>query len=228
MLTTEQTNAIAGFCEDRGVKYYDVQLELVDHMSEWIEHEQAANQVSFDEAFARMKQSFIAEDFRDMVRSQARTVAGLLKRNLFSSFMSFFSWPKIAITFLLVTAIVFFDQYAGADKFPAIALHVFNLLNLSMPFGHKLMFNEYKYAKFRRLVSVKEINRINFYFLLPGILYLFFLISYHEKILFSPIVYKISIYIFPFVVLLSFAWKNAAIAANEKIRGNYPGAFRLK
>ncbi len=55
MLKQEQINAITTYCESKGVEYYDVQLELVDHIADSIEHFREADPaLSFSDTHANI------------------------------------------------------------------------------------------------------------------------------------------------------------------------------
>lgn len=56
MLTNEQIQSLFTFCEKHFVKYYDVQVELVDHLANAVELEMQTNpKYSFERALEKVQ-----------------------------------------------------------------------------------------------------------------------------------------------------------------------------
>lgn len=107
MLTGEQIQSLFRFCEKHFVKYYDVQVELVDHLANAVELEmQKDTKLSFDEALKKVHQSFGVRGFAPMV-AEKQIAAEKQNRALFwKLFKGQFHWPKI-LEFLVLTAVMF-------------------------------------------------------------------------------------------------------------------------
>ena len=116
MLSEEQIQSLFTFCEKHFVKYYDVQVELVDHLANAIEIEmQSDPKLSFEKALEKVHQSFGVSGFAPLVaekQKQAEKQSGKLFWNLFKLQLG---WPKILLFFLLtgfmVTASSFDTKY---------------------------------------------------------------------------------------------------------------------
>ena len=228
MLTNDQVTNVERFCESKGVKYYDVRQELVDHMSEWIEHAQLSNGYSFETALEKMKSEFTQTDFDKMVHSKSRSVSRMATRNCLKEFYSFFSWPKIIITSSLVLIILLFNRYADLTKFPSASIHFFNIINLSLITSRRKTVYHNRFDKVLKLISTRQIKRMQFLLLSPSLIYLIISVLYMQNIILPIEIYKGALFLFPFLLLLTLAWRSASIAANEKIRHDYPKAFILK
>lgn len=107
-LTTEQTQFIAGYSYSVGIKYYDVELEIVDHIAQWVENEMNTNHSTFDEAYEKMKEEFPKEDLLKIVKEKKKYIERKVSRMIEKEFISFFTLPKLSLTaMLLVFAITF-------------------------------------------------------------------------------------------------------------------------
>jgi hypothetical protein len=94
MLTKEQIDYLFEFCETKGVRYYDVQVELVDHLANGIEKELAehpgsSSEKALDVVFA----SFGYRKFAPLV-AEKRKAAKIYRRRLWwSIFRKQLIWP---------------------------------------------------------------------------------------------------------------------------------------
>jgi hypothetical protein len=98
---------IYSYVERTGVEFYDVQVEIVDHIASVIEEQMNMNpDKPFKEIFDATLSKFT--DFDGLVNEKRRQVALQYNRYVFQSLKSFFSWPKIIFTLLLTWFIYFF------------------------------------------------------------------------------------------------------------------------
>lgn len=107
MLTREQIKSLFTFCENHFVKYYDVQVELVDHLANAVELEmQKDPKISFEKALEKVHKNFGIMGFAPLVAQKIK-IAEKQSRSLFwKLFKAQFKWPKI-ILFFLITAVLF-------------------------------------------------------------------------------------------------------------------------
>ncbi|KAI9434536.1 hypothetical protein F5148DRAFT_1295158 [Russula earlei] len=75
-----QIDRLVSYCAAQGIRYYDVQLELVDHMAEWIEHAMEEQQLSFEEAFLQMQAAFTQEELQLILKSKKKAVQAKLNK----------------------------------------------------------------------------------------------------------------------------------------------------
>jgi hypothetical protein len=106
-LTDAQIEALYAFVKSKYVDYYDVQLELVDHLASEVEQRMAANPaVSFETALQQVYAGFGIFGFTDLVTEKGKAV-NLKNRNLlWQAFKSLFRLPKIAGSLLLLVALM--------------------------------------------------------------------------------------------------------------------------
>ena len=101
-LTADQIQTIFDFTEKKYIKYYDVQLELVDHIADKIEALQADDpHLSFDRALHMVYKSFGIFGFTKVQEEKMVELQRYWMRHLKSYIKSYFQWPKIIITLIL-------------------------------------------------------------------------------------------------------------------------------
>lgn len=114
-LTKDQINRLYRYVNDKGVEYFDVQVELVDHMASTIE-ERLNNhpEQSVDETLKGVLVAFEKYGFKRIVREKEKQVRRQYRRYEWESFKTFFSWPQIIVTALLTW--VLFEFLRGTNK----------------------------------------------------------------------------------------------------------------
>lgn len=102
MLTTEQIQYLYKFCEKKGVRYYDLQTELVDHLTEAIEAKMTQDPgLSFDEALMGVYKGFGITGFSRVTAEREATLTKSYNRVRWRYFKAFFTYPKVAVSLLL-------------------------------------------------------------------------------------------------------------------------------
>ena len=102
MLTNDQIQYLYKFCEKKSVRYYDLQVELVDHLAEAIEQKiQDDSSLSFENALAEVYKGFGIFGFAHVVWDKEAAMLKQYNRKKWKAFKSWFSYPKICITVLL-------------------------------------------------------------------------------------------------------------------------------
>lgn len=123
MLQQTQVEEIMAFCKAKGVTFYDVQVELVDHIADSIEELQKSNPtLPFSDALDLAGKQFDNEEFAAIVKSKKRLIEKRMSRLIEKEFLSFFTIPRILLTIFLFGIILAFP-YAEA-KYTLIPLLV--------------------------------------------------------------------------------------------------------
>lgn len=122
MLTNELKEQLFAFTKKKQVHYYDVQVELVDHLASSIEDEMEQDpKLSFESALQKVYKRFGIFGFTHVVQEKQRAVEVLNKRIWKSSFKSFFTLPKL----FLSLSIFMLAYYMGQFLSPGIRYLVF-------------------------------------------------------------------------------------------------------
>jgi hypothetical protein len=107
MLTNEQIESLFSFCKKHFVYYYDVQVELVDHLANAVEGEMKENpKISFELALEKVHQSFGIMGFAPLVAEKEKMAIKKGRILLWNLFKMQFKWPKI-LFFILITSLIF-------------------------------------------------------------------------------------------------------------------------
>lgn len=108
MLNEEQVQNLFEFCRKKGVRFYDLQCELVDHLSEAIEEKMKNTpMLNFDDALAEVYKGFGIFGFSHVVRDKEVAVGNRNYKKRIQHFKTFFSYPKIALTMMLAVLFSF-------------------------------------------------------------------------------------------------------------------------
>lgn len=113
-----QIEELHRFVKSRYVEFYDVKLELVDHLANGIEEQwKLDSMVSFEDALQREYKKFGIFGFVGMVEKKQAELHNYYYKITFQALKDFFSIPKIVVTsaiFLLLFAFgTTFKEYAS-------------------------------------------------------------------------------------------------------------------
>jgi len=101
-LTPTQIQTIFDFTEKKYIKYYDVQIELVDHIADKIEALRVDDpNLSFDRALHMVYKSFGVFGFTKVQNEKSIELQRYWMRHLWSYIKSYFKLPKIVLTIVL-------------------------------------------------------------------------------------------------------------------------------
>lgn len=104
-LSEQEIEKLFRFCEKKYVRYYDLQLELVDHLAARIEEEiEKDPKLSFDGALEKVYKGFGIFGFAHIVRDREKALFKSHNRLWWKAFRSYFTLPKLALTLCLLAA----------------------------------------------------------------------------------------------------------------------------
>lgn len=107
MLSQEQVNALFAFCEKKRVVYYDVQVELVDHLANAIEDKMAKDpHASFEQSLQEVYKQFGIFGFSKIVSEYADNVYNHQRKTFYRLVKEQFKWPK-AVLLVISTAMFY-------------------------------------------------------------------------------------------------------------------------
>jgi hypothetical protein len=111
MLSNQQIEELFAFTQKKFVPWYDLQVELVDHLAEKIEEEMAANpKLVFKDALQKVYAGFGIFGFAKIVQEKEEQVRMLNKKLFKKEFYALFNWPNCLRTLALATIIFTFQQ----------------------------------------------------------------------------------------------------------------------
>lgn len=105
-LTNEEIDFLFTFVEQRDVKYYDVQMELVDHFASAIEKQWENNpELTFDEALRLEYKQFNKYDFNRIIDEKESALKKKYVRLQRKYVLEYFKLPKVLMTIVLTFAL---------------------------------------------------------------------------------------------------------------------------
>lgn len=108
----EQIDRLYRFTREHFVEHYDLQTELVDHLSNAIEEEWKENpKLSFEEALQKEFKKFGVFGFGDVVEKRQSALSKKYNLLIWKHFKAFFTIPKILITISLVFGVFYLFKY---------------------------------------------------------------------------------------------------------------------
>lgn len=100
-ISEDQVEKLFEFCRDHYVPFYDLQVELVDHMASAIEEQwETQPDLSFEKALGITFKKFGVYGFNKIKSQKQKELRMRFRRMLYTMFKDFYSWPKIVLTFL--------------------------------------------------------------------------------------------------------------------------------
>ena len=143
-LNHEQVQQLFSFTEKKFVRYYDLQVELVDHLAERIEekmNEDAA--VNFDMALQSVYKDFGIFGFAKIVQEKSEQLRKQNNRRLFKEAKNLFRWPEILSSLALALFIWTFLNIA--DKIHLDVFYIsFMLISMGMIIWSRIKFRPSK------------------------------------------------------------------------------------
>ena len=101
-LTKNQIQQLHNFIKNKGVIWYDVRLEIVDHFANALE-EKLKKKPDFDftQAVNEIYKDFNDVKFKKLIKEKSKIINTNLRQSAFSHFKGFFKLPKIILSILL-------------------------------------------------------------------------------------------------------------------------------
>jgi len=108
-LSDQEIQAIFDYTSKKYIKFYDVQVELVDHIANRIEDMQLENpSLRFDQALHKVYKSFGVYGFTKVQGEKAAELQSYWSKKMMSYFYKYFKFPKIFLTLVLSGLIFMF------------------------------------------------------------------------------------------------------------------------
>ncbi|MDM1093900.1 hypothetical protein ACPDHQ_09175 [Myroides odoratimimus] len=147
-LTTDQIQALHTFVKKHYVEYYDIELELVDHLANGIESQwKEDGSLPFETALDREFKKFGVFGFSDVVDSKIIMTTNSYLKQMYKVLLSFFTIPKI-----IVSLAIFLLSFAIGLALPNYYLEIFIITSFILLLGFIGM-------GIRWQIELKQINK---------------------------------------------------------------------
>lgn len=227
MLTDPQIQYLYNFCEKKGVRYYDLQSELVDHMSEAVDKLIAHTDMSFEDALEHTYKGFGVTGFSRVIAERETALWKNYNRTRWVQFKKYFTYPRVIIAILILMLL-----NASAFIFNIKNLNTYySIITISAAFfGLVLWLSTFKSFK-KPSKKLMVLNPFKSGFNIWGIaiqipnLYFFILREWNFNISFSPWHHLALCCFSAIIILLSLAEYDAYKNTYINLKKQYPLAF---
>jgi hypothetical protein len=155
-LTVEQLTEIKAYIQDMGIKYLDVQMEILDHATCKVEEKMNADStLSFDDAFYQTTREFGYLEYKEFEESFKKTLIRQqtkLNRNAMKEWLEI---PKLPYTVAVLLCSFLLFILLGV-KWASIALSIV-VISLTLWVTFEQFF---RYLKYRRMMNLSYFNYI--------------------------------------------------------------------
>lgn len=152
MLTKEQISYLFRFCEKHFVYFYEVQVELVDHLANAVEEEMVKdNRLSFESALDIVYSRFGVMGFAPLVSEKSEQLRRLYSKHYWRLVRQQFGWPKILG--FLVTGLSFHTVFTRFPKAGLVLLVVIIAGGLGFSFYNQISFSKFLKKSGKRFMS---------------------------------------------------------------------------
>ena len=105
-LSEVEINKLFRFTEKKMVHWYDLQIEIVDHLASCIEDEMTADsKLTFDLALEKVYNGFGIFGFAKIVQERQIQLAKMAKSKWWNEFRNLFQWPNAILLVMIVSLI---------------------------------------------------------------------------------------------------------------------------
>jgi hypothetical protein len=132
-LSEDQIQSLYSFTKKKGVQWYDLQLELVDHLACRIEEEMEHDRsLGFEAALERVYKGFGLFGFAKVVQEKHKQLQRMARKLWWQEVMVYVKWPKISL--LLLVAFIMWKLPQHMD--PTILMRGFAALYILISVGY--------------------------------------------------------------------------------------------
>ncbi len=170
MLTDDNIKSLHKWTKVQGVEYYDVQLEIVDHLATSIESQMIENsEQSFQEIFDQEVLNWPQDKIEKLIKEKNHQLYWGWMSKIFRLTTDYFTFPKVIIWIALSAVIYFVIQSFGdfnivSDTFYKVYLYMF----LGHCFARMFYVDKIPFLSKPSLLTIKSFrNTIGFLFLAP-------------------------------------------------------------
>ena len=209
-LSKDQIEELFDFTRKKYVHFYDLQVEIVDHLAAAIEDKMAINRkLTFEQALAEVYQGFGIFGFAHVVREKEKQIDKQSFYMYWNEVRKLFTWPH-----LLLSGLIFISIFTLTNYIPLLYLTLFFIIGVTTYTIHSI--------KKLKVVNSQKKLRMMVYFQ-PGTVFLYVYLQVLAQVnLIDPLFFTLGTSLGVISII-------ASIRLNEKVKSNamklYPEAF---
>jgi hypothetical protein len=220
-LNKEQIAELFSFTEKKFVQWYDVQVEIVDHLANKIEAEMEQNvTLDFKTALSKVYASFGIFGFARIVKQKEEQVRKANNKHWIKEFKNQFTWPNLARSLALLLIIHFVFQFI-----PLGDIFLFGFIIVIANLISKIIISKKQNKSKKKLLLTQ-------YFLFPdflGSIYLQIFIHFWRYKSIAEISFQAQCILVALVFLITISYLASMQVASKikrKAQSLYPEAFK--
>lgn len=211
-LSEKEIQSLFRFVEKKSVRWYDLQIEIVDHLASSIENEISLNPgMPFESALENVYKGFGIFGFAKIVEERQNYLEKAAKKRWWSEIRNMFKWPEVILSLLIVSILLLLSGLLKNNSL-SICFYIIYFGVLSIPMIYVL----------RKKSTKKPLLLLE-----KGSLYMsvftffqFFIIPSNLHI--SPVLFVVLLFI---TILFQMATFKTYISIRKKAEALYPAAF---
>ena len=229
MFTEDQIQYLYKFCVKHYVRYYDVQIELVDHLANAIEEKMQQNpKLAFEQALDDVYKGFGVMGFSTVISQKQAALQKQARYTHWKNFLRWFSPPKIAITILLYLLLITPLTFITSKIFSLLVFIYVAVICILAIAGSIILAVKYKKAKKQLLMLESSYTSFGFFAILmqlPNLYYNFFIkafeVDFRQNLPASLILIAFCVVL----LMAALAQKESFENQHKLARHLYPQAF---
>lgn len=224
-LTDTQINELFAFCKRHYVHYYDVQVELVDHLANAIEEKISANKnLSFEKALDEVYKTFGYKGFAGIVEAKTTAIHKQYRRLRYKLFFVYFTWPKVMFTLMLFLSLLSLKIWVPAE----FQYELIGILSIAFIISESLFDTKVKrlFKKQNQRLLLTEVGVDKFFLSSIGIFLINIIYRFLEKqVQISWLYFTLFSLFIVVMTLCSLAYVELCKQLHAKALREYPKAF---
>ena len=227
MLSNEEIDRLNQFCLEHYVGYYDVRLELVDHLASSIEDMMGKDpRLSFEIALEKTYRQFGYEGFSGVVEAKEKEMNAVYSEQLMRLYKGYFTLPKVAFTGMLAVICYSLPFFCSVRELKWVMIFEILLLSAIEVRTYWLSRRD-RPQKDRTLLMLKKVNVLALTAVMwPANLVNILRLVDKNSLHLSPYgVYDLFTLVFVLVVPVSLCRATVAKQVRQNARALYPEAF---
>jgi hypothetical protein len=236
MPTDEQLQQINSYIAASDVPYYDVGLEIADHLTEQVLATMEKDGLAFEDALEEQGAIF-RKDWPAITQNRSQQLRKQFLREAGKEILQYLHWPKLSITLvitapLMLIALSRFDtrliRYVPLYYLMALILVSINDILVYMKLPRQMrpvpvkgaVWSKDKSIHFGLLIG-KQVWKMNFYSTLISSLSMWLMIGQGIWV-YNPVFARVLCYYYPVFLIVYMAWNEVSRRFQNRIRQDYP------
>lgn len=221
------------FCLQHRVEFYDIRIELTDHLASNIEAlwDKQPN-LTFENALQKVYESYGPTGFRNIIAEREKIEEKIKTKSFIKVVKSLFLWPQILKIIPFILSFIYFFQFYKLEKGEIAAIFIIAMSISILLFGFAYIIYTYKMRKklkeplistqFHGYSTLSVITTFSIYFCSSY----FFEESFYLELAHNPYLYFCCFFLFLIIYIILLAEFKHLNHSYTKAKEYYPLVFK--